>query len=36
MRPVQGKTYQEQTFFFRIPLDFHDEDLFHLKMEHLS
>ena len=36
MRPVKEKTYQEQTFSLRIPLELDDDDLDLLKMERLS
>jgi hypothetical protein len=36
MRPVEDKTYQEQTFSLCIPLELDDDDLLHLKMEYLS
>ena len=36
MRPVKEKTYQEQTFALRIPLELDDDDLDLLKMERLS
>ena len=36
MRPVKGITYQEHTFALSIPLELDDDDLDHLKMEHLS
>ena len=36
MRPVKEKTYQEQTFALRIPLELDDDGLDLLKMEHLS
>ena len=36
MRPVKEKTYQEQTFALRIPLELDDDDLVLFKLEHLS
>ena len=36
MRPVKDKTYQDHTFALRIPLELDDDDLFLLKLEHLS
>ena len=36
MRPVKEKTYQEQTFALRIPLELDDDDLVIFKLEHLS
>ena len=36
MRPLKEKTYQEQTFALRIPLELDDDDLDLLKMERLS
>jgi len=36
MRPIKEKTYQEQTFALRIPLELDNDDLDLLKMEHLS
>jgi hypothetical protein len=36
MRPVKEKTYQEQTFALRIPLELDGEALVQLKMKHLS
>ena len=35
MRPVKEKTYQEQTFALRNPLELDDDDLDLLKLEHL-
>ena len=35
MRPVKEKTYQEQTFALRIPLELDDDDLVLFKLEHL-
>jgi hypothetical protein len=32
MRPVEEKTYQEQTFALCIPLELNEDDLFHLNM----
>jgi hypothetical protein len=36
MRPGRKKTYQEQTFALRNPLELDDDGLVSLMMEHLS
>jgi hypothetical protein len=36
MRPVEEKTYQEQTFALCNPLELDDDGLDTLKMKHLS
>jgi hypothetical protein len=36
MRPGRNKTYQEQTFALRDPLELDDDGLDSHKMEHLS